>query len=204
MTVELYAAFLLASAVLLAIPGPTVLLVVSWALADGRRAALRAVPGVMAGDATALTLSSLGLGALLATSATLFTIVKLAGAAYLIWMGIGMWRAPSRPIAGVPAMAPPRAVLWKSFIVTALNPKSIVFFVAFLPQFVTPTAPVLPQMLILGTSFVAMAGINVAVYAILAGSARDAVRRPGVLRAVHRTGGTLMIGAGLWTALKRA
>lgn len=93
MALEIWLAFALASAVLLSIPGPTVLLVVSYALARGRSSAWATVPGVTLGDFTAITASLLGAGALLQASATLFTVLKLAGAAYLIWLGIQTWRA---------------------------------------------------------------------------------------------------------------
>jgi threonine/homoserine/homoserine lactone efflux protein len=205
MTIEIYVAFVVASTILLVLPGPTILLVISYALAGGRRAALWTTTGVALGDATALTLSLVGLGALLSASAALFTALKLVGAAYLVWLGIGMWRSKATPGGGaLSAKAEaPATMLRRSFVVTALNPKSIVFFVAFLPQFIVPTAPVLPQMALLGVTFVVLAAANAAGYALLAGGARDVVRRPSVLRAVDRLGGTLLIAAGVWTALRR-
>src|SRR5688500_13741889 len=139
MTFESCAAFTAASALLLIIPGPTVLLVVSYALGQGWRTVLPMTVGVALGDFTAMTLSMLGLGALLATSATLFTALKWIGAAYLIWLGIKLWRA------GGAMQATPRTdkasaltMVAHAWIVTALNPKSITFFVAFLPQFLDP------------------------------------------------------------------
>ena len=98
MTLSLWAAFVAASSILLVIPGPTVLLVVSYALGQGWRTALPMAIGVALGDFTAMTLSMLGLGALLATSATLFTALKWIGAAYLVWLGIKLWRAGARPL----------------------------------------------------------------------------------------------------------
>ena len=94
MSFELWMTFALASAALLTIPGPTVLLVVSYALGGGRRTGWATVPGVTLGDFTAMTVSLLGAGAILAASATLFTVMKLAGAAYLVWLGIQLWRQP--------------------------------------------------------------------------------------------------------------
>ncbi|MCP5083775.1 MAG: LysE family translocator [Alphaproteobacteria bacterium] len=93
MSIELWIAFVIASSVLLAVPGPTVMLVVSYALGRGKQTGWATVPGLTLGDFTAMTASLLGAGAVLATSATLFTILKLAGAGYLIWLGIGLWRA---------------------------------------------------------------------------------------------------------------
>jgi threonine/homoserine/homoserine lactone efflux protein len=135
-TLDLWLAFSLASAVVLAIPGPTVMLVASYALARGRRSAWATVPGVALGDLAAMTASLACAGALLAASATLFTVLKLAGAAYLIWLGIKLWRAPpilSEAEAAEPAPRSNRALFLNAFTVTALNPKSIVFFIAFAP-----------------------------------------------------------------------
>jgi threonine/homoserine/homoserine lactone efflux protein len=200
MSFEHWLAFTAASAVLLAIPGPTILLVVSYALGHGRKVAGASVAGVALGDFTAMTASMLGLGALLATSATLFTAIKWAGAAYLIWLGIRLWRAPvgvsGDAAVDTPATRPSR-IFAHTWIVTALNPKSIVFFVAFLPQFLDLSQPVLPQMVIFEATFLVLATLNAAAYALLASMARGAIRRPAVQRAVNRTGGTLMIGAGL-------
>ncbi len=207
MAVEIWLAFVAASAVLLAIPGPTVLLVVAYALGQGRRAAAATTAGVALGDFTAMTASLLGLGVLLATSATLFTILKWAGAAYLVYLGIRLWRAPVVDGAALPGTAAvsARRMLAHTWLVTALNPKSIVFFVAFLPQFLDPGRPLLPQFVVMEATFLVLATLNAAAYAGLAQSARRLIRTPAIQRAVNRTGGTLLIGAGLLTAtLRRA
>jgi threonine/homoserine/homoserine lactone efflux protein len=201
MSLEHWLAFVVASAVLLAIPGPTVLLVVSYALGHGRRAAAATVAGVALGDLTAMTCSMLGVGALLASSAALFTALKWAGAAYLVYLGIRLWRAPVLPAAASAAAAPepatrPMRILAHAYVVTALNPKSVVFFVAFLPQFLDPAAAVVPQMLVFGATFLVLASLNALGYALMASAARGAVRRPAVQRAVNRVGGSLLIGAG--------
>ena len=146
MALDHWLAFVAASAVLLAIPGPTVLLVVSYALGHGRRAAGSTVAGVLLGDFTAMTASLLGLGALLAASATLFSVLKWIGALYLVYLGIKLWRAPVAAAADE-AMAPierHRRIFLHAYAVTALNPKSIVFFIAFLPQFLDHGAPIAP------------------------------------------------------------
>jgi len=147
MSVELYLAFIAASAVLLLVPGPTVLLVIAHALREGRRATIRTCLGVVAGDAFAVTISLAGKGALIAASATLFILLKWAGAAYLIWPGIRTLmerRSEPGPEQAADAVSN-RKLASRAFIVTALNPKSIAFFVAFLPQFVDPGAAVAPQ-----------------------------------------------------------
>ena len=137
MSLELWFAFALASAALLAVPGPTVMLVLSYAMAGGRRTGLATVPGVTLGDFTAMTVSLLGAGAILAASATLFTVLKIAGAAYLVWLGIQLWRAgmPGENLGTRGPVKGQRAMFWSAYVVTALNPKSIVFFMAFVPQF---------------------------------------------------------------------
>ena len=203
MSIEHWLAFVAASAVLLAIPGPTILLVISYALSHGRRAATATVAGVALGDFTAMTASMLGLGALLATSSILFTGLKWAGAAYLIYLGIRLWRTPlGEPTAeatDVPAARPVRIFL-HTYVVTALNPKSIIFFVAFLPQFLVPTLPFWPQVLIFEVTFLVLATCNAALYGLLASAARNTIRKPSVQRVVNRTGGGLLIGAGLLAA----
>jgi homoserine/homoserine lactone efflux protein len=192
-------AFAAASAILLAIPGPTVLLVISYALGHGRRSALGTVAGVALGDFTAMTASMLGLGALLAASAGVFTVLKWVGAAYLIYLGIKLWRAPvAEPGAGAAAAEIGRGRMFlHAYAVTALNPKSIVFFVAFLPQFLEASRPVLPQMAIFEATFLVMATLNALLYGFMASAARRTIRKPAAQRAVNRTGGSLLIGAGL-------
>lgn len=210
MPFEQWLAFAGASAVLLAIPGPTILLVISYALGHGRKAAGATVTGVALGDFTAMTASMLGLGALLATSAALFTVLKWIGAAYLIYLGIKLWRAPvttgdATGGAGSLRREKPRRIFLHAYVVTALNPKSIIFFVAFLPQFLNTAQPVLPQMIIFETTFLVLAIINAGFYALMASMARKSIRKPGVQRVVNRAGGSLMIGAGaLAVTWKRA
>jgi threonine/homoserine/homoserine lactone efflux protein len=206
MALDHWLAFVAASAVLLAIPGPTVLLVISYALGHGRRSASSTVAGVALGDFTAMTASMLGLGALLATSAALFTVLKWVGAAYLVFLGIKLWRAPVAE-AAVDSAAPvarPGRIFLHAYAVTALNPKSIVFFIAFLPQFLDGARAVLPQLVIFEASFLALATLNALTYALLASAARRTIRKPRVQRAVNRTGGTLLIGAGALAATWRS
>ena len=204
MTLETWLAFVAASSVLLIIPGPTILLVVSYALGQGWRAALPTAVGVALGDFAAMTLSMLGIGALLATSATLFTVLKLAGAAYLIWLGVRLWRAggtlEAKPITEVTRPARMVAHAW---LVTALNPKSITFFVAFLPQFLDHSLPFWTQMVIFETTFLILAFANALGYGLVASRALRMVRSPRVIAAVNRAGGTLLIGAGVATATAR-
>jgi threonine/homoserine/homoserine lactone efflux protein len=198
MAFDHWLAFVAASAVLLAIPGPTVLLVISYALGHGRSAARSTVAGVALGDFTSMTASLLGLGALLAASATLFTALKWVGATYLIYLGLKLWRAPpaeAKP-EGAAQPARPERIFFHAYAVTALNPKSVVFFIAFLPQFLDQASPVLPQLLVFEASFLVLATLNALGYSLLASAARRTIRQPRVQRAVNRTGGGLLIGAG--------
>jgi threonine/homoserine/homoserine lactone efflux protein len=201
MPLDTWLAFVAATVVMLAIPGPTILLVIGQSLGGGSRAALPLVAGVALGDLTAMTLSLAGLGALLAASATLFTVLKLAGAAYLVWLGIRMWRAPVGAAAAAPV--PPRRALREAYVVTALNPKSIAFFVAFVPIFVDAGAPFAPQAALLVATFVTLAAANAGLYALLAARLSGAVARPSVRRAFNRTGGAMLVGAGVATAAAR-
>ena len=200
MTFESWAAFTAASAVLLIIPGPTVLLVVSYALGQGWRTVLPMTVGVALGDFTAMTLSMLGLGALLATSATLFTILKWMGAAYLVYLGIRLWQAGGTLDAAPRTDAVSAAkMLGHAWLVTALNPKSITFFVAFLPAFLDPKADFLTQMVVFETTFLVLAFANAFGYALVAARARGFVANPRAIGVVNKVGGGLLIGAGAAT-----
>jgi threonine/homoserine/homoserine lactone efflux protein len=200
--IQHWLAFAAASAVLVAIPGPTVLMVVAQALGHGRRATAATVLGVSLGDLSAITASMLGVGALLAASADLFTLVKWAGAIYLVYTGLRLWRAPVGDLELTElAASDPARIFWQAYWVTALNPKGIVFFVAFLPQFFDLTRAVAPQMVLFAVTFVAIATLNSLLYALTASAARQTIRRPRVQRAVNRLGGTILIAAGVFTAV---
>lgn len=201
MTLHTWFAFLLAAIVLLMIPGPTVLLVIGQSLGAGRRRALSLGAGVALGDLTAMVLSLGGLGALLSASASAFMLLKWMGAIYLVYLGLKLWRAP------VTAEAPPPlkagAAFRQAYLVTALNPKSIAFFIAFVPQFISPDASFLRQGAILVGTFVTLAWANALLYALLAGQMSSLVRRSSVRRGFNRAGGGILIGAGAALALQR-
>lgn len=205
-------AFVAAAEALLIIPGPTVLLVVSYALAQGRRSAWATVPGVAAGDFTAMALSLLGLGAILAASAELFTVLKLAGAAYLIYLGAKILRAPVPETLDENAPqehAPQRILLGKitahAYAVTALNPKGIVFYVAFFPLFLSAEKPLLPQILTFGATFLVMATFNAALYAMMAGQVTRFLKGYRARRNLNRAaGGILLLTGGLLGLAKRS
>jgi threonine/homoserine/homoserine lactone efflux protein len=176
-------------------------LVISYALAHGRRSAIATVAGVALGDFTAMTASMLGLGAALSASAALFTALKWIGDAYLAYLGVKLWRAPvgEAALAAAPETRP-RRIFLHAYAVTALNPKSILFFVAFLPQFLVAGRPLLPQMALFEATFLVLAILNATAYALVAAAARQTIRKPSVQRAVNRAGGSLLIGAAVLAA----
>ncbi|MBT0956084.1 LysE family translocator [Alphaproteobacteria bacterium KMM 3653] len=208
MEFQTWLAFVAASTALLLIPGPTVLLVLSYAISQGRKTALATVGGVALGDFIAMSASLAGLGALVLASAALFTALKWIGAGYLIYLGIKLIKsAPSASLGSIEntAQAAPSRVFGHAAAVTALNPKSIVFFIAFVPQFIAVEAPLLPQFAVLITTFVTLAALNALAYALLADHLRSRIARPAVLAWMSRLGGTALVAMGLATAaFKRA
>ncbi|MEP2715585.1 LysE family translocator [Pseudophaeobacter sp.] len=207
MDITLWLAFAAASGALLLIPGPTVLLVLSYALSKGRQVAVASALGVAMGDLIAMTASLAGLGALVMASATLFTALKWLGAAYLLWLGVKLWRSATgasglEHLARVEAVTA-RSVFSHTAVVTALNPKSIAFFIAFVPQFIRPGEALAPQFTILVATFVGLAALNALAYALLADRLRLWIARPRAIANLTRAGGAALIGMGLATALLR-
>ena len=205
MSIEIWLAFVAASAVLLIIPGPTILTVISYAMARGRSAGPALVTGVALGDSTALVVSLLGLGALLAASAFCFTVIKLIGGMYLLYLGIRMLRAgfSATEVAGRAAPDSRQRLFLNTYLVTAFNPKSIMFFVAFLPQFVNHSADVTQQFVLLAVTFVVMAAANAGLYSVFAGSAHRLLSSPRAQKSLNLAGGSLLSAAGVWALLAR-
>lgn len=198
---ELLLAFAAAAFAVILIPGPTVLLVTGYALSSGIRTAALCILGVCLGDAAAMALTFLGLGAVLAASADLFNVLKWCGALYLAYLGIQLWRAPVSPTVeanDAPGTAP--RIVARAFTVNVLHPKGLAFHAAFLPQFIDPMHPPLPQMLALGAIFTAIAFSVLLSYALAASRCRAFLARPGARRAFNRSGAACLVGAGLYTA----
>ncbi len=198
--------FVTASMVLLIIPGPTILLVLSYAISQGRRTALATALGVAVGDLIAMTASLAGLGALVLASATAFTVLKWIGAVYLIYLGVKMFRSAEGATLGGLTQTRNESRLrmfGHAATVTALNPKSIVFFIAFVPQFVTADSALLPQFAFLTATFVALAGSNAIIYALMADRVRQKIARQNVIKWVTRAGGTALVLMGIVTATVR-
>ncbi|MGE6607186.1 LysE family translocator [Halomonas sp. NPDC076908] len=205
MSIETWFAFALASVALLAIPGPTILTVVSYSIAQGRRANVPLVAAVALGDSTALLFSLLGLGAVLATSALWFTVIKWIGGLYLLYMGIKLLSAGISSVQPVtPSLSGSRLKLFtNTYLVTALNPKGIIFFVAFLPQFVNPSADAGQQLWVLAVTFVVLATLNATFYAVFAASVRKVLASRRAQRRFNVVGGTLLSSAGIWALLAK-
>ncbi len=199
-------AFIAAAFVIIVIPSPSVLFAVGRALALGRRPALLTVVGNALGSMVPLVGVAVGLGAILAASAVALTVVKLVGAAYLIYLGIQAFRDRTSLAAALGSRVEPMPtgrVLRQGFVVGMTNPKTIVFFAAVLPQFAEPAAGPLPvQLFALGAIFLAIAIVSDGIWALAAGTARDwFARSPRRLEVVGGTGGLMIVGVGATMAL---
>ena len=201
MSIETLITFTVATVVLLAIPGPTILLVISYALAKGRSIAFAVVGGVILGDLLAMTATIFGLGILLETSATLFIFMKWIGAVYLAWMGWRMIRTARKTTHEIETVAAKShfSAFKDSAIVTFFNPKSIGFFVAFVPQFVDTSLPSEPQFATMIMIFVGLGGINALVYAMLAAQIRQRITHPKIFSWIQRLGGSILLGLAMFT-----
>lgn len=203
MSIELWIAFVATSAVLLVIPGPTVLTIISYSISHGRRVNAPLVTAVALGDSTGLTLSLLGLGALLAASPFWFTVLKSAGGLYLLYLGYRLLRVGALPANLGSACR--EETRWKlslnAYLVTALNPQAIVFFVAFLPQFVDPSGNVSRQLWTLALTFIVMGMMNSALYAAFASSARRFLTTQRAQRLFQISGGGLLVAFGICALL---
>lgn len=204
MSLELYLAFVLATAILIAMPGPNVTLIVAHAVAHGSRRALATVMGAECAQAVQLGFVALGMTTLILTFAQVFEWLRWIGVAYLIWLGVQHWRAAARVAKpDLPKAARPSTLFWQGALVGITNPKTWLFYAAFFPQFLDPGAAVGPQLALLSLTYLAIATALDAGYALLAGRARGWLRigrRQGV---AERVTGSLLIGAGVWLAFAR-
>jgi homoserine/homoserine lactone efflux protein len=203
---HLWLSFVAASAAVVAIPGPTAFLIVTHAASKGSRVAISMIFGSAMGGSVTMILAMAGLGALLMSSTLLFTAVKFAGAAYLIGLGIRLWwaKAPETKAVIVEAQISSRRAFCHAFMVTALNPKGIAFFLLFLPSFVDSESPYGPQAVILVSTMVTIGLINDALYASFALQLRRQLQRNSVVRWINKTGGTILISLGILTAAHRS
>lgn len=194
-----WVAFLIASILFIQVPGPSLLFTIGRALTVGRREALLSVVGNALGLLAQVSLVAVGLGAVVAASATAYTAIKLLGAGYVIWLGVQAIRHRSDARRAMADATPVRRghPVRIGFTVGATNPKTIVFFVAFLPQFTDPTGPIALQTMVLGLVFGLLAVASDSIWALAAGAARAwFASRPSRLDTLSATGGTMMIGLG--------
>ena len=201
---EVFLAFAATNLLFAFSPGPAVLLTVSHGMRGGWRDSLRVALGVQAGNAVYFALSALGLGAVLHSSEQLFHVVKWAGAAYLVWLGIRLWRTPSSADADAPrpAVQPLQRVFRDGFVVALLNPKTTLFFAAFLPQFLDANGSPLAQTLALGGVFCAIASCTDMAYVLAASLVGPRLARASRHAAWgNRLAGSSFIGLGVLTAL---
>lgn len=197
MNLHLFAAYCLAVAVLVLIPGPVVTLVVANSLSHGSRSGLTTVAGASIGNAILLGATAVGLVAFFALLSEIFEMVRWAGAVYLIWLGIRAWRSHGAQAAAVPAAArSARAVFLQGFLIAITNPKAILFYIAFLPQFIDPHLRAGPQLLAMIAAMIVMALLSDSGYALLAARAREWFTAPERRRLQSRISGTLLIGVG--------
>jgi threonine/homoserine/homoserine lactone efflux protein len=200
------AVFCAATLGLLLVPGPAVLYVVTRSVSQGRAAGLISVCGVHVGSVVHVAAAALGISALLAASATAFTVVKYVGVAYLLWLGVRklMRRGEAEAAVELPAQSK-RRLFWEGFVVNVLNPKTAIFFLAFLPQFADPGAgPVGPQMLLLGVLWIVLGMASDGTYAMLASALAGRVRRSARARRRLDVGsGVLYLGLAAWLTTEK-
>jgi len=204
MTLALLAAYTLACIVVVIVPGPTVTVIIANSLRDGPRAGLLNVAGTQAGLVPMVLTVAFGLQAVIAVMADWFFWVKLAGAAYLIWLGLKLWRSTGDLGSTTAVRRPASGYFWQGFFVILSNPKALLFFGAFIPQFVDPNGHPFVETIVLGAIFMAVATVFDSCYALVAGRAGALLTRTRV-RLLEKISGSLLIAGGIWMAsLRRA
>jgi len=197
----LYFAYIAACIAIIAVPGPNVTVIIANSLRYGTRAGLASVAGTQVGLAVMLLVLGFGLEQIAEHLAVVFEIVRWLGAAYLVWLGVRLWRSNGDLVAGE-AVRPARGFFWQGFVVLLSNPKVLLFFGAFIPQFVNPAGDAFAQTIVLGVTFMVVATVLDAAYALAAGSAGSWLTTTRV-RLVERLSGSFLIAGGLWLALTR-
>ena len=204
MSLNVYLAFIAACIALALLPGPVVTLLIANGLRHGTRAALINILGVQTGMIIALSILAIGLASLMATMGYWFDWVRFAGAAYLVWLGVKLIRSPAQGLSDDAPPPPPRGGFFlQGFLIAMSNPKLLLFFGAFIPQFMDMSKDHFSQVALLGVTFMVIAGLTDAAYALLAGRARSFFSKRRT-RLMSRISGGFMIGGGVWLALTRA
>ncbi len=198
MTPEVYIAFVVAAAILIVAPGPSVMLIVSHAMGPGLKRSLFTIAGEATSHALFISIATLGLAPVLMASAKIFGWLKWIGAAYLIWMGIRQWRANARSATcNSQTQGSKWSCFFQGFTVNTTNPKALVFYAAFFPPFLSSKMAVIPQLIILGLTFLAIFVIISFFYALLADRTRALYKNPKHIRLQNRITGGLLVSAGV-------
>lgn len=200
MTLEAYIAFCLAAVAIVIVPGPTVTVVIANSLKYGQRAGLLNVLGTQAGLIVWMAVAILGLASAITLMGVWFDVVRIAGAAYLIWLGIKLIRSKGELMAAA-ASEPKGGFFLQGFVVILSNPKVLLVFGALIPQFISPNGDYMNQLLLLGVSFMVIATVFDSLYAFAAGNAGSWLSQSRV-RFVEVSSGLCLIGGGVWLALR--
>jgi threonine/homoserine/homoserine lactone efflux protein len=204
MDLDLYLAFVLATAILIVIPGPSVSLIVATSIAHGPRSALTTVAGNSSAIVIQLTVTAMGMTSILLMLSEWFEVLRWAGVIYLAYLGVRHWRAaPSDTLDSATQTVAGKRHYWRGFVVCAVNPKVLFFYAAFFPQFIDPQRPPELQLAVLCVTFLVVQMLLDGSYAILAGRVRGLLGDPKLARLRGRLTGSLMIGAGVGLALAR-
>ena len=201
MSLEVWIPYVIACALIVMVPGPSVTVIIANSVRHGPKAGLANVAGTQAGIAIALGILVAGLASVMTFISQWFDLLRLIGACYLIWLGIKLWRSDGQIIGG-DAQPVKGGFFLQGFLVAITNPKILLFFGAFIPQFVDPAANAIYQLSVLGLTFMAVAIIIDTAYALLAGNAGKWLSQKRV-RFVERVSGVALIGGGIWLALAR-
>lgn len=203
MEIHVYLAFVLATAVMIALPGPSVLLTLAHSISFGWKPALSTVAGETLGIAVQLMIAAIGLTSLLSLATQAFEWLRWAGAAYLIYLGIRQWRGAGQPLDLNPSSVSRTNLFVQGLVITIFNPKSLIFIAAFLPQFIDTGRPLSLQFAFIVPSFLIITFGVTSIWALAAGKARGFFQGQKAFQSVLRTAGGLMIMAGLGLALAR-
>lgn len=203
MELHIYLAFLLATTIMIALPGPSVILTVAHSISFGWKPALSTVGGATAGIAVQLIIAAIGLTSLLNVVAGAFEWLRWAGAIYLIYLGVKQWRSANNPLKLDTASVSRTNLFVQGMIITIPNPKSLIFIAAFLPQFIDAGQPLGLQFAIIVPTFLVITFVVTGAWALIAGNVRGFLRSQRAFRNIMRTAGGLMITAGIGLALAR-
>ncbi len=201
MTPETYLAFCAAAAALAFVPGPTVTVIIANSLRHGARAGLMNAAGTQAGFVIWLAIAALGLGAAIQFMGLWFDVLRYAGAAYLVWLAVKLFRSNGDLAVAVDRTRPNGSFFLQGFIVIISNPKMLVLFGAMIPPFINPVDDPMQQILLLGATFMAIAGVGDVAYALMAGKAGTFLSRSRI-RALEIISGCFLMGGGIWMALR--